>query len=156
MHFTTFFAGTSQVQIDQIEAQTFDHARSFGHHLRIATEKLRRDGMLVFIEMKIALRLLIFLSKHPVGRSELGHDQPASAKVSDKAPEDSVGDASHGREHGRWGDVTLPIVRSRGLAGSGEIRALADKTCPTRVIPELLHLLFYLRPTKQSPRRGEG
>ena len=100
-----FFRRAAQIQIDQIEAQALDHARGLGHHLRIAAEKLRRNRVLVFIEVEIALGLLIFLAEHAVGRGELGHDQAASAQVADEAAEDGVGDAGHGREDGRGRDA---------------------------------------------------
>src|SRR5206468_9897993 len=93
-----FFRGAAQVQVDQVEAQAFDHAGSLGHDLRIAAEKLRRDGVLVFVEVKIALGLLVFLAEDAVGRGELGHDESASAQVADEASKDGVGDARHGSE----------------------------------------------------------
>ena len=36
---------------------------------------------------------------------ELGHDEPAAAQVADKAAENGVGDAGHGRQHRRRGDL---------------------------------------------------
>src|SRR6202042_1581442 len=45
----------AKVQVDQIKAESFDHAGGFGHDLRIAAEELRRDGMLVFVKVQIAL-----------------------------------------------------------------------------------------------------
>jgi hypothetical protein len=71
-----------------------------------AAEELRRDRVLVFIEMQIALGLLILLAQHAVGRGELGHDQAASAEVADEAAEDGVGDAGHGSEHGGGSDIS--------------------------------------------------
>ena len=72
--------------------------------MRIAAEKLRRNRVLVFVEVEIALGLLVLLAEHAVGRGELGHDQAASAQVADEAAEDGVGDAGHGGEDRRGGD----------------------------------------------------
>ena len=100
-----FLCRTAQVQVNEVEAEALNHARRLGHHMRIAAKKLRQDRMLVFIEMQIALGLLIFLTQHAVRRGELCHDQSAAAKVADKAAEDGVGDAGHRREHGRQSDL---------------------------------------------------
>ena len=75
-----------------------------GHHLRIAAEELRRDRVFVFVEVEIALSLLIFFAEHTVSRGELSHDQAASAQVANEAAEDGVGDAGHGGEDRRGGD----------------------------------------------------
>ncbi len=61
--------------------------------------------MLVFIEMEIALGLLVLLAEYAVGRGELGHDEAASAQVADEAAENRIRDAGHGSEHGRRGDL---------------------------------------------------
>ena len=118
-------------------------------------------GMLVFVEMEIALGLLIFLAEDAVGRGELGHDQAASAKVADEAAEDGVGDAGHGGEDGGGGDGDVADLRdSRGRAAvalPGAHRSVcADRAI--RVVPELLHGSYstLAAQPKQSPRRSEG
>ena len=40
-----------------------------------------------------------------VGTGELRHDQPAAALVANQAAENRIGDAGHGREHGRRSDL---------------------------------------------------
>ena len=61
LHFTTFFAGQPRFRSTRSKPKSFDHARRLRHHLRIAAKQLRRDRMLVFVEMQIALGLLIFV-----------------------------------------------------------------------------------------------
>ena len=70
--------------------------------------------MLVFVKMQVAFGLLIFGAQDAVRRSELGHDESASAKIADEAAEYGVGDASHGGKHRRRGDgkwADLEFVR---------------------------------------------
>ena len=60
-------------------------------------------------------------SDDAMGAGELGHDEPAAALGADQAAKDRVGDAGHGREHGRrrdgdtsdaevWREPFLPIL----------------------------------------------
>ena len=70
------------------------------------------------------------VAQHAVGRSELGHDQAASAQVLDEAAEDGVGDAGHGGEDGGGGDADVA-----DLQGRWESRAV---TAPRPAEPRLL------------------
>ena len=54
--------------------------------------------MLVLVKMKVP-PLDPLVTQHAVSRSELGHDQPASAQALDEAAEDRVSDAGHRRKH---------------------------------------------------------
>ena len=138
-----FFRRAAQIQINQIKAKALHHARRLGHHLRIAAKQLRRNGMLVFVKMQIALSFLIFLTQNTIGRGELGHDQPASAQVADEAAEDSVGHAGHGREHGGRSDFHAAdhdslrdwLARRRSLCSDG-----AYPVAPSRIVPTLAHV----------------
>src|SRR5208337_4527718 len=98
-----FFRWAAQVQVDQVEAEVFHQARGIGQHARTAAEELCRDGVLVFVKVKVA-SLDALVAQNAVGRGELGHDQAASAKVLDEATENRVGDPGHGGEHGGGGD----------------------------------------------------
>src|SRR5450432_1583033 len=103
--------------------------------------------MLIFVEMQIALGLLIFLAEHAVRGGELGHDQPAAVEIADEAAEDGVGNAGHGSQHGRGGDSDIADQKACGdrLRWCG----LADRSVRptrTRVVPELLHVAILLPP----------
>src|ERR1700692_1008964 len=125
--------------------------------------------MLVFIEVQIALGLLVFLAEHAVRRRELGHDQAAAPQVADKAAEHGIGDASHGCENRGRGDSD--IADEESLWHQLQWLCLADKACPElvegsvrptrafpiRVVPELLHISILLGsstwPAKRKPPR---
>jgi hypothetical protein len=121
--------------------------------------------MLVFVEMEIALGLLVLLAEHAVGRSELGHDQTAAAEVADEAPEDRVGNSAMGARTVAGAMLTPPMQRLAGTGFSGAARRTA---CPELVegsprepfpgvVPELCFTgLFYLGSQNQSPRHGRG
>src|SRR5579863_9587396 len=113
--------------------------------------------------MQIPLGLLVFLTEDAVGRSELGHDQAASAKVADEAAENGVSHASHGSKDrgGRNGDVADgEAIRDRlqwlWLAGR-----TAHAKRDVRVVPELAHIsvsyersfpvLFYFAIQNKAP-----
>src|ERR1700680_5276105 len=100
--------------MDEVEAQILDHPDGVCHDAGIATKKLGRDGMLVFVEVQVAFGLLIFLAEYTVGRGELGHDQAASAEVADEAAEDSVGPSGHGGEDGCGVDVDGAVRETLG------------------------------------------
>ncbi len=146
-------------------------AMTFG----IAAEKLGGDGVLVFVEMKIAFCLLIFLAENAVGRGELGHDEAASAEVADKAAEDRIGNACHGREDGGGGDgdgTDLEAGRDRfqgrGLVGDSpravclevsQVLRMRQKLSPQRSqgnTEEPATLIHSMRRCKESPRFGRG
>src|SRR5262249_14817947 len=98
------FRRTTKVQINQVETKVFDDPRSIGHYPRIASEQLCGDWVLVFIKMQVALRLLVLGPEHAISRRELGHDQPAPAKVPNESPEDGIRYPSHRRQHRRRRD----------------------------------------------------
>ena len=50
-----FLRRATQVQIHQIESQVLDNPSRLRHRLGIAAKKLRRNRMLVLVEMQIAL-----------------------------------------------------------------------------------------------------
>src|SRR5579872_172555 len=152
------FRRAAEVEIDQVEAESFDHAGGFGHDVRIAAEKLGGDRMLVLVEMEVALRLLILLAQDAVGRGELGHDEATSAQIADEAPEDSIGDSSHGREDGGGRDRDCADLESRrdrlqpsSFAGWGARATSAV----ARVVPVLLHGSILLV-SKNGPSQRSG
>ena len=55
--------------------------------------------MLVVVEVQIALGFLVLSAEDAVGRSELGHDQPAATQVANEAAEDGIGDTGHRCQH---------------------------------------------------------
>ena len=135
-----FLGGTSEVQVDEVEAESLDHFGGFGHHLGIAAEKLGRDRVLVFVEVEIALGLLIFLAQNSVGRGELGHDETASAEVADEAAEDGVGDAGHGREDSGWGDCDRADLQGGGNnLWDGDIAGVPCQQIG-RIVPKFAHI----------------
>ena len=86
------------------------------------------------------------VAQDAVSRSELGHDQAASAQVLDEAAEDGVGYAGHGRKHGGRSDADIPDLHRLGKrtcpCGDGRL-ARPPHRC-IRVVPELLHDMILL------------
>src|SRR5262249_44511922 len=74
---------TPEVDIDVVEAQILAIARGISHHLRIRTEELGGDGMLVGLEVQVSERPsrpdVFRCSHHAVRTGELGHQEPTSA-----------------------------------------------------------------------------
>ena len=81
-----FLGGTAEVDVDSVVAEVFDHARGFGHDFGIGTEKLRRDGVLVFLELQIA-RVFGGASGNAFGAGELRHEETAAALGANDAAE---------------------------------------------------------------------
>jgi hypothetical protein len=132
-----FLRRAAEVQVHQVEAEVFDQARGIGKHCGIAAEQLRRDGMLVVIEMQVAAAHAA-VAEHAVGGSELGHDQPAAAEIADEAAENRVGNAGHGGQN--------RSRRQRHRAnpeGGGDGRLRAGSVGRNRVFPALVHRLLF-------------
>src|SRR5579872_981729 len=119
--------------------------------------------MLVFVKVEVALGLLIFLPQNAVRRSELGHDQAASAQVADEASEDGVRHPGHRREDRRGGNRDIADCKTgrdwlQGPRSNDPWRC--QPTCrsarATRIVPKLLHRLILPAATKRSPRRSGG
>jgi len=108
-----FFRRATEVEIDQVKAQVFDQARRFAKHPGVAAEKLRRHGMLVFVEMQVASADAL-VTQYAVSGGEFGHDQAASAKVFDEATENGVSHACHRGKHGGRGDGHAPDPETPG------------------------------------------
>src|SRR6185312_1616507 len=98
--------------------------------------------MLVLVEMQIALGLLVFFAKNAIGGSELGHDEPASAKISDEPAENRVGNPGHGSENGGGSNLHAAnhergghgsFVRLRARFRTGEDARIAG------IVPEFAH-----------------
>src|SRR5581483_1574175 len=136
-----FLRWTSEVQIDKIETEVFHDACGVCHHLRIAAEKLRGDRMLIFVEMQVALGFLVFRAKYAVRRGELGHNQPAAAKIADESPENGVGHARHRREDCGRRNIYGPDPNGARHRGVGGRDTHFPKGTPAirRVVPKLLH-----------------
>src|SRR5271165_4282202 len=115
--------------------------------------------MLVFIEVQIPPAHPL-IADHAVGRGELGHDQPASSQVFDEAPEDRVGNASHGGKDG-GGTNRDPAdlqARRKGPCGADTlVRACAPVA---RIVPSFLHVALSVSilvgHTIKSPRQRRG
>src|SRR6202035_2759277 len=98
--------------------------------------------MLVLIEMQIALALLIFRPKHPVGRGELGHDQAASAEIANEAPKHGVRDARHRSQDGRGFNRNISdhdLCRHDSNRTGEDVRAHSR-----RIFPVLAHFAILL------------
>ncbi len=93
-----FFGGAAEIDVHGVVAKVFDHAGGFGHDFRAGTEELRGDGMLVFLEIKIA-QSLFCAAGDSFGAGEFGHEQAAAAEAADHAAEERVRHAGHGGEH---------------------------------------------------------
>src|SRR5208283_3552186 len=114
--------------------------------------------MLVFIKVKVASADAL-VAQDAVGRSELGHDQPASAQVFDEAAEDGIGDSGHGSQHGGGSDADVADLE----ACRKDLSRCGDKSCGDgrfarpihrciRIVPELSHRLYSTSfPSPQPP-----
>ena len=60
-----FLRRAPEIEVDQVEAEVLNHPRRLRHHLGIAAKKLGRDGMLVLVEMQIALGLRSLARRMP-------------------------------------------------------------------------------------------
>src|SRR4029077_18173810 len=119
---------------------------------RIAAEELRRNRVLVFVEVQVALGLPILGAQHAVGRGELGHDQSAAGEVTDKATENGVGDSGHGSQHCGWGNFDASEGKSR--RDRPAVHATPGKW--RRLVPILAHEVILTVHARESPRLGEG
>ena len=103
-----FFHRASEVDVDDVEAHVLAIARGVGHHVRVGAEQLRGNGMLIRVEIEIAEGAGGLGGARggddAVGAGELRHDESAAALGADQAAEHGVGDAGHGRQHGRGTD----------------------------------------------------
>ena len=142
LHLTTFFRRTSEVEIDQVEAEILDDTSGVCHHFGIAAKELSRDGMLVLIKVEIALGLLVLRTEHAIGRGELGHDQAASAEVANESPKDGVGNARHRSQNGRGSD--LDIADRQSVGHGGDCTGEDARVDTHRIFPELAHLAILL------------
>ena len=133
--------------------------------LRIAAKKLRRNRMLVLVEMQIALGLLVLRAKHAVGRSELGHDQPASAQVANEASEYRVSNARHGSQDGRRSNPHIADQQgcwdtlAFGDSGERELPRVAKglaRAYLARIVPELTHETYSIQRGNKSSSLRKG
>jgi hypothetical protein len=100
--------------------------------------------MLIFVEMQIALGLLVFGPKYAVRGSELSHDQAASAEVANKAAENGVGNAGHRGEHSSGRDLDGADLEKVGNGSNLPWCADALVREIARVVPELPHNVILL------------
>src|ERR1019366_1442540 len=136
-----FLGRAAEVQIDEVEPEVFHQASGIGQHGGTTAEELGRDGVLVFVKVKVA-SLDALVAQYSVGGGELGHDQAASAKVLDEAAEDGVGDPGHGSEDSGGGDRNVSHLQARReKPWSGGDLAPPRRPC-IRVVPELLHSMI--------------
>ena len=112
-----FFGGAAEVDVDGVVAEVLDHSGGVGHDLRVGAEELRGDGVLVFLEIKVA-ESFVGAAGDAFGAGELGHQQAAVAEAADDTAEERVGDAGHGGEDraGADGEVAELV----GLRDHGE------------------------------------
>ncbi len=104
----------AEIDVDNVEAQILADLGGVGHDVRVGAEKLRRDGVLLGLEREVAERARGFLVRtvarahaidYAMRAGEFGHHQSAAALVADQAAENGVGNAGHGRQHGRGRDA---------------------------------------------------
>ena len=115
--------------------------------------------MLVAVEGEVLLGLLVLVADDAVGRGELGHHQAAAAEVADEAAEDRVGDAGHGRQHGRGTNFDATERDGRGHARA------RGRDPFGRIVEKLVHDEIVTKPPSRglrsigeckSPRRSGG
>src|SRR2546421_5882816 len=93
-----FFGGAAEVDVHGVVAKILYHFRGFGHDSGIRAEKLRGDGMLVFLEVEIA-QSFRGAARDAFGAGELRHEQAAAAEPANDAAEERVRHASHRSEN---------------------------------------------------------
>src|ERR1700733_9609719 len=92
--------------------------------------------MLVAVKGQVLLGLLVLVTHDAVGGGELRHHKTAAAKVANKAPKDSVGNASHRRKHGRGTNFDSAYR-------DGRRHACASRSNPfSRIVVKLVHLFI--------------
>src|SRR5262249_54785862 len=105
-----------------------------GHDVRIGSEELRRNRMLIRFEIEVSERArLLGRSRggdYAMTAGELGHDEPAAALFADQPTKYRVRDAGHGSKNGRrsdppgslfvlgWKHLLISVYRSTWGAGS--------------------------------------
>ena len=119
LHFTTLFTGQPKLMSTMSKPMSWQMARGVRHHRRIGAEQLRRDRMLLGVESQVAEASASAWSRaprrhHAVRAGEFGHDQTAAALIANQAAENRIGDARHGREHGRRSDLIGADLELRG------------------------------------------
>ena len=164
----------AKIEIDHVKPGIFDNFRRLGQGDGIGAEELGRYGMLILVVGEIALSLRFPHTRQAVGRSELGHDQPATrllvadrclhqvpgvtivlpakdAGVADEAAEYRVGHPGHRRQH-RGRDHRHTADVNRGRHSSCRRHAVF-----ARIVPVLLHGDFlHEPPTQQRPPSPEA
>ena len=116
LHFTTLFTGQPKLMSRMSKPRSWHMRAASAITAGIGAEQLRRDGMLLRLESQVfAACGCAFVAParraHAVRAGELGHNQPAAAQAADEAPENGIGDARHGRQHGGGSDPTPPICK---------------------------------------------
>ncbi len=94
--------------------------------------------MFVVVKVQIALALGFAAAEQPVGRGELGHDEPASTEVFDEAAEDSVRHPGHRGEN--RGGRNPHIADQDGIRHAHLLWRLFAR--PSRNVPVLPHVLI--------------
>src|SRR5207253_11065549 len=105
--------------------------------------------------MQIALGFFVLGAEDAIRRGELGHDEPASAKITDESPEDGVGYARHGGEDGSGRDGHSAEANGLGdghvFSTGGDARAYI-----ARIVPEFPHKPILRKRARQSPGSMRG
>src|SRR5579872_568748 len=83
--------------------------------------------MLIFVKMQIALGFLVFRSQDAVRGSELGHDEAASAQISNEAAKDGVSHARHGSKHRRRRNLDISDTQYRRNGGAYTCRRVSHQ-----------------------------
>ena len=107
-----FFRRTTEIDVHRVVAQVFDHFCGFRHDGGISAEKLRRDGMLVFLEIEIA-QSFFRAARDSVGAGELRHEQAAAAEAANDAAKECVRHPGHGGKNRGGEDGQIANLEAR-------------------------------------------
>src|SRR5438445_7906466 len=115
----------------------FDHFCGFGHHYGIRAEELRRDGVLVFLEIEIT-QSFFGAACDAFGAGELGHQQAAATEAANHAAEERVRHARHRCEDrsGANGQVADLEARRNHWPIDDAARVRVHRDCPAQAHPQ--------------------
>ena len=106
----------AHVEVDQLRAGVGDHRRGLTHHVRVVTEELHRDRVLVGMDAQELAHGALVAVGEPEARHHLGHHE-ARAKALGLEAHEPVADARQRREHHAVGD--LDAAQAPGIGELG-------------------------------------
>ena len=112
MHFTTLFTGQPKLMSRMSKPRSWQTFAAVAMVSGSEPKSWAEIGCSCGLESKIALERAVGLLRlvgpqrgaHAMRAGKFGHNKTASAQIADKAPENRVGNARHGGQHGRGRD----------------------------------------------------